>query len=122
MNLNNINSEEDLEKELDEFLKEDKYKICFIKYIPKERLLNYISFFIEYKEKEYLNNNKEDKKQKKAFIIIIYLFRIFNLELKNSENNNNNLSERISFVSDYYQIFIDNLNGNENDNIYIMIN
>jgi len=112
-----IKSEKEYEKNIDEFFSEDKYKICIIHFSPEEsNLINYTKFFLENKEKEYKNNQK-------IFILIIHILRIFNNELdklKNNEKeyqeflNKKTLKERISNLSDYYQIFIDNLNGDKN--------
>ena len=89
--------------------------------------MNYIKFFIENKEKEL--NEKNEEKPKKAFVFIVHLVRIFDEELKNLEEKsekkqqiikNKILTETISILSGYYQIFIDNLNGDSNltlDNI-----
>ena len=112
-----IKSEKEYEKNIDEFFNEDKYKICIIHFSPQEsNLINYTKFFLENKEKEYKNNSK-------IFILIIHILRIFNNELDNSKKNEKEyqeilnkktLKETISHLSDYYQVFIDNLNGDKN--------
>ena len=111
-----IKSEKEFEQNIDEFFNDDSHKLCFIQFTAEEsELINYIKFFIENKEKEYQNN-------KKIFIFIIHLERIFNFELKEmklgnvkykEKINKKTLKETISNISDYYQIFIDNLNGEE---------
>ena len=107
-----IKSEEHFEKEIDNFLKNDIYKICLIQFTSQieNNFMNSIKFFIENKEKEKGNNNKN-----KIFIFIVHMNRIFNDNNKKKENKN--LNEDFSYLSGYYQIFIDNLNGDENINI-----
>ena len=109
-------SENELENKIEQFLINDNKKICLINFTPNEgNLLNYIKFFIENKEKYFFEENK--KENKKAFIFIVHLYRIFNFETKNGKETNTSnklLKESISLLSDYYQIFIDNLNGDEN--------
>ena len=86
--------------------------------------MNYLKILIENKEKEYFERGTT--KQKKAFIFIVHLVRIFDYELKNFEQksekqqqaiNDKILKETISLLSGYYQIFIDNLNGDSNLNL-----
>ena len=79
--------------------------------------MNFIKFFIDNKE-------KEEGVQKKIYIFIVHMNRIFN-SINEKANFNRlkekkeykNLNEDFSFLSDYYQIFIDNLNGDENINL-----
>ena len=99
-----IKTENILEKEIEAFMKKDKYKVCLIQFTPEEaEFMNYIKFFIEFKE-------KETEIPPKIYIFIVHMNRIFN----NQKNKNvRDLKETISFLSDYYQIFIDNLNGDE---------
>ena len=111
-----IKSEKDFEKNIEEFYNEDKYKICLIHFSPEEsNLINYTKFFIENKEKKYQSNSK-------IFILIVHISRIFNYELDQSKKNYTNckeilnkkiLKQTISHLSHYYQIFIDNLNGDK---------
>ena len=76
-----IKSEKEYEKNIEEFLNDDKYKICLIHFSPKEsNFINYTKFFIENKEKEYQKNSK-------IFILIVHILRIFNSELKNLDKN-----------------------------------
>ena len=84
--------------------------------------MNYIKYYIENKEKEFSYINKETKKNKKAFIFIMHMTRVFDKELKDLEKKNEKekkeinkkiLKEPISNLSGYYQIFIDNLKGDE---------
>ena len=118
--ISSYRSENEFEKEIDDFLGEPKYKLCFIKFNSNEgSFLNYVKFFIENKEKDLIQN-KRDNSSKKIFVFIVYLKRIFNEELKNYLNKTKKeqkyidkkfLKETISLLSGYYQIFIDNLNG-----------
>ena len=113
--ISSFNSENEFEKEFDDFLESDNFKICIIKFNSYERnFLNYIKFFVENKEKNYYSINQN--KNKKAFIFTVHLSRIFNSDKeklkKGNENADNNIQkETISLLSEYYQIFIDNLNG-----------
>ena len=116
-------SENEFEKNIDIFLKDKSKKICLIKFKANEgNFMNYIKFLIENKEKNSFNK-KDDEQNKKAFIFIVYLTRINNLDLKNYKKqtgpeydiiNTKILKEHISLSSEYYQIFIDNLNGSDN--------
>jgi len=111
-----IKSEKEYEKNIEEFLNNDKYKICLIHFSPEEsNFINYTKFFIENKEKEYQKNSK-------IFILVVHILRIFNNELKDLKKkdkkyqeilNRKCLKQTISNLSDYYQIFIDNLNGDK---------
>ena len=124
--ISDFKSENQFEKKIDQFFSEEKQKICIIKFKPNEgSFMNYIKFFIENKEKEKFVD-KNIKQQKKAFIFIVHLFRINNSDLDNSKEktdaqqkniNNKKLNETISLLSEYYQIFIDNLNGADDSNL-----
>ena len=115
-------SENEFEKQIDNFFGMDKYKLCLIKFTSSEgNFLNYIKFFIENKEKNFITNKKGEI-PKKAFIFIVHIHRIFDSELQDIEQkskeeqdeiNKKELKETISFQSGYYQIFIDNLNGDD---------
>ena len=108
--ISSLNSENELDYIFDNFYENKEEKLMILKFNPDEcEIMNYLKNFIEEKEK---NNN--GLKNKKAFLFIIYLKRIFN----KTENKNidfiekYNLSETITFLDeDYFQIFIDNLNG-----------
>ena len=119
--ISSCKSENELENEIDVFFNEEKLKVCLIKFNTYEgKFINYVQFFIENKEKELL----EDKKRNvKVFIFIVNIIRIYDSELKNLEKkskkeqrivNRKMLKETISNLSQYYQIFIDNLNGKDN--------
>lgn len=101
-------------------MNEENHKICIIKIIPYEaNLMEYLQYFIENKEKEYSNKSNV----KKTFIFIIYMNRVLNKDLANIKNltlkdlnliKKNLLEKTLTHLSEYYQIFIDNLNGNKN--------
>ena len=124
-------SENKFEEQLDEFFSEKDKKLCLIKFNYNERhFLNYVKFFIENKEKENKLNDKKDQNDKKAFVFIVKLDRYFD-----SSNLNNNLkigedekeemkkyNETISLTSDFYQIFIDDLNGSEDYSLNDFLN
>ena len=111
-----IKSERELDINIDDYLIEEKYQICIIQFTPEEsQLINYTKFFIENKQKEY--------SIEKVFIFIVHIARIFNSELKELKNQKVQektkkkfLKETISNLSNYYQIFIDNLNGDDSIN------
>jgi len=120
--ISSIKSENEFEKKIDDFFNDKEKKICLIRFNPNEGpFINYIKFFIENKEKD-LSSNKNETKIEKIFIFIVHLVRIFNRdstkekqassEEEEEENNNKILKETISHTSEYYQIFIDDLNGN----------
>ena len=124
--LSSISSEEKLERYLDEFINTPNTKLCIIHFTPDEgSMMNYVKFIIKNKEKEnleYLNIQKNNFEYKKAFIFIMHVKRVFNNELKDLDNkddkvrkeiNKKILKETISNLSEYYQIFIDNLNGDD---------
>ena len=115
--INSIKSENDLERQLDDFFNDDNSKICIVKLLPYEgKLMNYLKYFIENKEKDYEN------KPKKVFIFIVYMTRILKSKLNNKDElplkekielTKKILDETLSNLSGYNQIFIDNLNGDE---------
>ena len=124
ININSINSENELETQLEDLFNNNKYKICIIKFMPNEaNYMNYLSFFINNKEKEY--------NDKKIFIFIVYIVRVLNRDLDKLDKLSLNkqktikskiLEETLSNLSGYYQIFIDNLNGNDKFKIEEIIN
>ena len=127
LDISSFDSENEFEKKIDQFFNKKEFKLCIIKFKAEEgKFLNYIRFFIQNKENEYIN-----QKGKKAFVFIVYLKRILNSELLELDNktkiqqekiNKKILKETISLLSEYYQIFIDNLNGDENLNIQDLMN
>ena len=106
--INSIKSENELERIIDNFYSNEKEKIIIFKFNTDEiEYINYMKYFIEDKEKNDLYNNN-----KKTFIFIIYIKRIFYQEINpNIKNKNKDWKEVITHLSEYYQIFIDNLNG-----------
>ena len=119
LKISSFRSENEFEKQIDEFFNEKKYKLCLIKFTSNEgNFLNYIKFFIENKEREYFGDKNNGEKFEKAFVFIVHLVRAFNTDKKKSkgqnETNKNILKETISHLSGYYQIFIDDLNGDAN--------
>ena len=122
--ISSLNEEKDLEVILEDVYlnKRDKIKIILFKFTPYQAgIMNYIKFFIEnhIKEKNYLDENF-----KKVFIFSVHMNRIF----KEDENNvkrkryveENILADTITHLSDFYQIFIDDLNGEDFSIVDIM--
>ena len=116
-------SESKFEDKLDEFFNNKNKKLCLIKFSSEERhFLNYAKFLIENKEKEITNNENDNEELKKAFIFIVYLERKFydnnsntGVTTDNEENEERDkYDETISLTSEFYQIFIDDLYGEEN--------
>ena len=120
--ISQLSSENQLEEELEKFYLDNEKKIFVLKFNPEETdLMNYTKFFIEnyIKEKNYFDENKNNKK---AFIFTIHMNRIFDsVKLDKQKNkkflDRNKMGETISHLSDFYQIFIDNLSG---DNISLV--
>ena len=120
--ISSIKSENEFERKIDNFYNDKEKKICLIRFNSNEgSFINYIKFFIENKEKALLSSKNENEiNSEKIFIFIVHLIRIFNQDSSNEkplsyeeeEINNKILKETISHTSEYYQIFIDNLNGN----------
>ena len=117
LKISSFKSENEFETEINEFLNNDILKVCLIRFTENESIfLNYIKFFLDNKEKELIDDNNKEKIIKKAFVLIVHLKRNFNESLVEKKKK-----ETISHLSDYYQIFIDNLNGSNNfivDNIF----
>ena len=121
--INSLNEEKDLESNLDQvYSKDKKWKIVIIKFNPYETyIMNYVKFFIEnyITEKNYLDENN-----KKVFIFTVHMNRIFESDEKDPKKKGyvkkNLLHETISHLSDFYQIFIDHLNGEDLSIIDIM--
>ena len=115
--ISSVKTENELEKQLDDFLN-GNYKICLIHFKPFEGdFMNYIRYLIENKEKNYKNI------EGKCFIFIVYMTRILKEEIKKFDTKTQKekieikkkcLDETLTYSSDYYQIFIDNLNGEDN--------
>ena len=120
--INSTKSEKEFEIDIDKFLKEENLKVCIIKFLPYEgSYMNYVKYFIESK----INNNKNY--EKKIFIFMMYMTRILikekneidNKTLKEKEEFNKKiLTETLSNLSGFHQIFIDNLNGDSKLKLY----
>ena len=126
--ISSIKCEKDLEAEIDNFFNEKNYKICIIKLMPYEgSLMSYLKYFIENKEKDLGDKNNSQK----AFIFIVYMARVLKKDLKDIDKKSLKeqieikkkvMDESLSHLSEYYQVFIDNLNGNENLKIEKIMN
>ena len=90
-------------------------------------LMNYLKYFIENKEKDLGDKNEP----KKGFIFIVYMTRVMKKDLKEIEKRplkeqieirKKIIDESLSHLSGYYQVFIDNLNGDENLKIEKIMN
>ena len=80
-----IKKESELEKFLDDFFKNNIYKVCLIQLMPNEgEFMNYIKYLIERKEKEYKD------KTKKCFIFLVHMLRVTKDEMNNLKNENEN--------------------------------
>ena len=128
-------TEYDLEKEIDDFFEKEKYKACFIKFNSNEgQFINYVKFLIENKQKDYYGEkleNKNGKNNEKLIIFIVYIMRVYDSEIKDFGRkskkeqriiNKKILKETISNLSEFYQIFIDDLNGEEKIKFDIIFN
>ena len=123
INIDSLKSETEFERLLDEFYNEENHKICLIKFLPYEGdFMEYIKYFIENKENEI--------NQKKIFIFIVYMSRLSNDNINNFEKlpikEKNEIMKKLlkktlSASSDYYQIFIDNLNGDNQIKLHEII-
>ena len=130
--ISSIKSENELDIQLDIFFSEEKYKLCLIKLKPYEgKFMNYLKYYVDNKEKDFEINKKDNKNTCKIFIFIINVARIFNSDLKDFDKktkkeqnliNKKKLEHTLSCLSDYYQIFIDNLNANENITVQRILN
>ena len=122
--INSFTSENKFEDKLnDSFFNDKSKKLCILKFKSNERhFLNYVKFIIENKEKELNINENEINK---AFVFIVYLDRTFNdtKKVKNEEiEEKSKYNETISLTSDFYQIFIDDLNGSSDHTIKDIFN
>ena len=122
--ISSLSAENELEAEIEKFYIEPNKKIFILKFNPEETdIMNYIKFFIEnhIKEKNY---DDENKNIKKVFIFSVHMNRIFEAEKKDPKKakyiERNELGELISHLSDFYQIFIDDLNGEDISLVEIM--
>ena len=122
--INSLNEEKDLEGILEDVYlnQKDKIKIVLFKFTPYQAgIMNYIKFFIEnhIKEKNYIDENN-----RKVFIFSVHMNRIFIEDENNPKRKRyveeNILTDTITHLSDYYQIFIDDLNGEDFSIVDIM--
>ena len=121
--ISSLSSENDLGIELENFYFNNDKKVMILRFNPEETdIMNYVKFFIEnyLKEKKYLEENDN----KMAFIFTIHMNRIFEEDKKDKKKKKyierNRLGETISHLSDFYHIFIDDLNGGNISFIDIM--
>ena len=113
-----LSAENELESQLENLYSDegDTIKIVIFRFHPEETvIMNYINYLIENYVKD--KNYDENLNKKKAFIFSVHMNRIFEADKKNPKRENfiqrNKLAEAISYLSDFYQIFIDNLNGED---------
>ena len=106
-----IKTENELIRLLKEFFNSDKLQLLILRFTENDLdKVNYANFIINSFEKE--NNNKYKDKKEKLIIFIIYMQR----QKKSLDNNKINRDLITFFNEEYYQIFIDNLNGEEDMN------
>ena len=122
--ISSLSAENELEAEIEKFYIEPNKKIFVLKFNPEETdIMNYINFFIENYIKEQ-NYDDENKYLKKAFIFSVHMNRIFKADKKDIKKakyiERNELGELISHLSDFYQIFIDDLDGEDISLVEIM--
>ena len=126
--ISSLHSENELEEELEDFYLNPSKKIFVFKFTPIETdMMNYLQFFIQNQFIEKYSGeiiNGDNNYYKRAFIFSVHLNRIFDKDKADPKKENfikrNTLGELISHLSDFYQIFIDNLNGEDFDLIEIM--
>ena len=128
--ISSIQNEFNLESEIEEFLENKDLKIFIIKLLPYEySTIDYLKNIIENKETEYKNNKKE--KITKLFLFLVHLERISRKDLENpyKENldfiKNKLLINTLSNLAGFYQVFIDDINGQDyfdNDGNIITLN
>ena len=113
-----IQNEFQLESEIEHFLYENYYKICFIKLSTYEySTIDYLKTIIENKEEDFKIKNKYI--YNKVFIFLVHLERIYKKELENSNINKRKILNKkklkgtLSNLAGYYQIFIDDINGKD---------
>ena len=108
--MSSIPSEKEFEKKINEFMNNEIINLCLIEFNSFEQdFLNYVKLFIKKKEKEINNSFNSDKIYKKFFVFICHYERNF-------------LNYKISLTSEIYQIFIDDLNGNEDNSLDDVLN
>ena len=114
--ISSIQNEFDLETEVEEFLENNDLKIFIFNLLPFEsEKIDYLKAIIENKETEY--KNKLQKDINKLFIFLIHVERINKKDLENQYKEHMDLIRKkmlthtLSNLAGYYQIFIDDING-----------
>ena len=122
--ISSFTTENEFESELDQVYKgeNNNIKIIILKLNPYETgIMNYIKFFVENYIKE---NSHLEENNKKVCIFSVHMDRIFESDIKNPKKKGylrkNKLKETISHLSDFYHIFIDDLNGEDYTIVDIM--
>ena len=109
--ISSIKNEIILETEIEEFLSDKRNKLCIIKFLPFEYfIIDYLKAIIENKEEEFCD--KSNKKENKIFIFLVHLERE-NDSKENNLNSRKRLIGSLSNLSNYKQIFIDDINGED---------
>ena len=106
--INEINSIIELDKLILDYISENNYNLCILKFGDKDlvQLTNVVNLIDDYIQNEdNYNFLNKDKKTQKTFIILIHLSRV-NIKYEININKNS-----ISYISNIPQIFIDNLNN-----------
>jgi hypothetical protein len=107
-NISAFESEIGIDKEIEDFYTKDDLKIIILKFTPQDLdKISSIKFLVDNIEKEKENENK------KMFIFMIFLTRFIQDKYSNEEIEEKTIKgkELISYLSNYNQIFIDNLVG-----------
>ena len=114
--ISSVQNEFDLENEVDKFLESNDLKIFIFNLLPFEsEKIDYLKTIIENKENEY--KNKMQKSLNKLFIFLIHVERINKTDLENQYQEQMDLIRKkmlvhtLSNLAGYYQIFIDDING-----------
>ena len=103
--IGNFNSEREIENELIDFFENRRYNLYIFQFENTNCIhLSHIKNLIE-------NSFNEENKNKKVIIFIIYLKRILKNSHKNKAHKTINSQYLIPLISDFQQIFIDDLNG-----------
>ena len=121
--ISSIYSESELEMELYNFYNTPNKKILVLKFNGEDtNIIDYFHFCIENYLKENFNDDKENNK--KVIIFSVHMKRIFESDVKDPKKaeyiKRNEVVKFISNLSDFYQIFIDDLNGEDISLIEIM--
>ena len=103
--IGNFDSEREIEDELVDFFENKRYNLCIFQFENNNCIhLNHIKYLIE-------NKFNEENKNKKVIIFIIYVKRILKNSQKKKEHKKINTQYLIPLISDFQQIFIDDLIG-----------